>query len=225
MKRRALAALAVALAALGLLARSGSVLPPGLTATLAAAGRAATPVAAGALALGTAVGAAALVRGRLGTTAADPAASFRATRTPRDDYPLLGADVTAALDRVAREGPGADPDDRATVQAAVERAGMTVLSQTEGLDAETARRRFRRGEWTRDPAVAAFCGADVQVPLRRRLDEVLAPDPRFVQRARLTVDALATVAETPSNAGAVGAAGSVRHGTDTTTDRPGGERA
>ncbi|WP_254821178.1 DUF7269 family protein [Haloglomus halophilum] len=225
MSRRALAAVALALAALGLLARSGAVLPPGLGATLASVGRAATPVAAGVLALGTAVGAAALVRGRLGTAAVDPAASFRATRTPGDDYPLLGADVAAALDRVAREGPGVAPDDRATVRAAVEHAGVTVLSRAEGLDEGAARSHFRRGEWTRDPAVAAFCGADVQVPLRRRVDEALAAEPRFVQRARLTVDALATVAEAPSNPVGAGGAGSARHGVDATSGPAGGERA
>lgn len=211
-RRDLLAALAVGLAALGLLARSGSVLPPGLATPLAAAGRVATPAAAVVLALGTAVGAAVLVRWRLGSDTPDPAASFRASPTPDDDRPLLGAEVAAALDRLEERGPGADPADRETVRNAVERAGVTVLARAEGLDRETARARFRRGDWTRDPAVAAFCGAAVEVPLRRRLAEALAPEPRFVGRARRTVDALAAVAE-GSQAGGAGPAG--RPGSET----------
>lgn len=210
-RRDLLAGVAVGLAALGLLARSGPVLPPGLGQPLAAVGRVATPGAAVALALGTAVGAAVLVRGRLGTDTQDPVASFRASPTPDDDLPLLGVDVAAALDRIEDRGPGADPADRETVRAAVERAGVTVLSRAEGVDRETARARFRRGDWTRDPAVAAFCGAGVAVPLRRRLQEALAPEPRFVGRARRTIDALAAVAEgsRPGGAGPAGQPGPV----------------
>jgi hypothetical protein len=209
-RARPLAAVAVALAALGLLARSGGVLPPGLTATLATYGRAATPVAAVALAAGTAVGAAALVRGRRAEPV-DPAGDFRARAAPTDDLPLLGAEVAAALDRVAREGPGADPADRETVRAAVERAGVTVIARADGVDRETARARFRRGDWTRDPTVAAFCG-DTEVDLRTRLVEALAPEPRFARRARRTVVALADVADGAAGAETADTAAAERGG-------------
>jgi len=195
MSRRLLAALSVTLAGLGLLARSGSVLPPDTAVTLAVVGRATTPTVAAVLVLGTALGAAVLVRGRLDTDDSAPVTAFRPERRVTTDLPLLGADVATALDRIATDGAGADPADRETVRAAVERTGVTVLARAEEIDREAARRRFRRGEWTRDPAVAAFCGAAVEVPLRTRLRELLASDPRFVQRTHRTVAALAAVAD------------------------------
>jgi hypothetical protein len=197
---RGLAALAAVLAALGLLARSGTVLPPEPAATLATFGRAATPVAAGLLALATLVGAVAAVRGGLGRASwSDPVVAFRGDPAPADDLPLFGAETAAALDRLARDGPGADPADRETVRAAVERAGTTVLAWSEGVDRETARSRYRRGAWTCDPTVAAFCGAAVEVPLRTRIEEALAPEPRFVGRARRTLEELDRLAGSGSD--------------------------
>jgi hypothetical protein len=188
---RALGLLAIALATLGLLARNGS-LPPGLTDALAPLGAVATPATAALLTVGTLVGAAAAARGRDGGAAI---VAFRGERGPTADLPLLGAEVAAALDRVADTGPGADPADRETVRAGIERAGVRVIARADGIDREVARARLRRGDWTRDPAVAAFCDAEVTAPLGTRVREALAPEPRFVSRARRTVDALGTYAD------------------------------
>lgn len=191
-RARVLGVLAAVLAALGLLARSGS-LPPGLADALAPLGAVATPATAALLTVGTLVGAAVAARGR--DDGAAITAAFRGERAPAGDLPLLGAEVAAALDRVADTGPGADPADRATVRAGVERAGERVIARADGIDHEAARTRFRRGDWTRDPAVAAFCGADVTPPLETRVREALASEPRFVRRARRTVDALESYAD------------------------------
>lgn len=187
----ALGLVAAVLAALGLLARSGS-LPPGLADALAPLGTVATPATAALLTVGTLVGAAVAARGR---DSRATVAAFRGDPGPGDDLPLLGAAVAAALDRVADTGPGTDPADRETVRAGVERAGVRVIARTDGIDHEAARMRFRRGDWTRDPAVAAFCGADVTPPLETRVREAFAPEPRFVRRARRTVDALESYAD------------------------------
>jgi hypothetical protein len=183
--------LAAVLAALGLLARSGS-LPSGLADVLAPLGAVATPATAALLTVGTLVGAAVAARGRDGGAAI---VAFRGGTESVDDLPLLGAEVAAALDRVADTGPGADPADRATVRAGVERAGERVIARADGIDHEAARTRFRRGDWTRDPTVASFCGTDVTPPLETRVREALAPEPRFVRRARRTVDALESYAD------------------------------
>jgi len=190
-RARALALLAGTLAALGLLARAGS-LPAGLVGPLAPFGAVPTPTVAAALTLGTVTAAAVAARHSDGES--DPAGTFRNEPSP-ETQPLLGADVAAALDRIADRGPGASPDDRETVRAGIERAGTAVVARVDGLDRDAARARFRRGDWTPDPAVAAFCGADVTVDRRTRVREALGPEPRFVRRARRTVEALAAYAK------------------------------
>lgn len=190
-RARALGLLATALAALGLLARNES-LPPGLTDALTPFGAVATPATAAFLTIGTLVGATVAARGRDGGAAI---VAFRGERGSAADLPLLGAEVAAALDRVADTGPGADPADRETVRAGIERAGARVIARADGIDRETARARFRRGDWTRDPAVAAFCDGETTAPLGTRVREALAPEPRFVRRARRTVEALGAYAD------------------------------
>lgn len=187
----ALGLLATVLAALGLLARNGS-LPAGLVDPLAPIGAVATPATAALLTGGALVGAAVAARGR--DSGAAHTAAFRGERAT-DDLPLLGAAVAAALDRVADTGPGADPTGRETVRTGIERAGERVIARADGIDREAARARFRRGDWTRDPAVAAFCDVDATAPLETRVREALAPEPRFVRRARRTVDALENYAD------------------------------
>lgn len=184
---RRLGTLAAVLVGAGLLARqSPTVLPAGLAARLSVVGRGGSLAVAAGLVVLALLGAAVALRGQ------ETVRGFRSPAAPEDDVPELGAELSAALERAAAAGPGTDPTDRELIHESIERAGTVVIARADGVDWETARRRYWQGQWARDPTVRAFCTGE-SPPLALRVREALAPEPPLVRRARLTIAELAAV--------------------------------
>lgn len=140
--------------------------------------------ALGALAVGL-VGTVLSLRAATGLDQATPPAAEGVPSGPRPGE---------AFDRVVRDGPGLRAllagDERRRARDRLHEAAVRTEMRASNCTRETARERVATGEWTEDPAAAAFLG-DEATPLRSRLAEALRGNATFRHRARRTADAVA----------------------------------
>lgn len=180
--RRDLAALGAALVVAG----AGLSLSPATAAALSAP---VTPTVLASLGVVVAlVGAAVTAGAAPGGT--EPTRSPDAARGPDED--LLGAEFDATLARVETMS-GTElrhADAPAALRERLREAAVALVASRRGIDRETAADVVERGEWTDDPAAAAFLSASLQAPPSVRWRERWSTTPRAVSRARRTVAAL-----------------------------------
>jgi hypothetical protein len=113
-----------------------------------------------------------------------------ATDPPDDDR--LGAEFDATLARVetmsAVELGRADAPE--VLRRRLRAAAVALVASRRGVDREAAAAVVERGEWTDDPAAAAFLSSSVRAPPSVRWRERWSTTPRAVSRARRTAAAL-----------------------------------
>lgn len=113
-----------------------------------------------------------------------------AARPSTDD--LLGAEFDATLARVETMSAvelRAD-DAPAALREPLREAAVALVVSRRGIDRETAFDVVERGEWTDDPAAAAFLSTSLRAPPSVRWRERWSTTPRAVSRARRAVAAL-----------------------------------
>lgn len=146
------------------------------------------------------------IAGEEGTVSTVPDATDR--RIPGDEFDEALAAVSAA----GRRDPGRH---RRAVRERLEAAAVALLVEVEDCSPDDARRRLAEGDWTDDPAAAAFFRED-EVPSLSTGDHLrllAGGDLPFRRRARRVVAALGRLAdvdeELADTDGAAGRAASV----------------
>lgn len=107
------------------------------------------------------------------------------------DFPAPGTDMD---DRLGRLHPASRTSNEAVVRERLEAAALRVLAR-EGHSHEAARALLDGGEWTDDPAAAAFFAADEEGSTRTWLETAVSDEPVTRRRARRAAIAIADRAE------------------------------
>lgn len=110
-------------------------------------------------------------------------------RPPGNTHGVVGERLDTQLDALASHRDTARAD---VLRDELRPLAIELVRRIEDLDRETARRRVERGEWTDDPRASAFFATEpVAIPLRIRILDRLADEPRCYRQAVHAIDAMA----------------------------------